>query len=727
MTNPLRVWTRYNLAVGYFATAVVIVAFTWFFADLLLRAAEFYPGWDPRSFFGLAKVAHSKVQSILAGEPNSWSLSGWGLGQQFNALFALPLAPVLAAFGESLYIYGMAVALIYGTAASLAVGAIAIVLLADYRPSIVLLTFAATAFIAVTRSAGWYSTVFYYPDIGDAFVLAIWLIGALLLLRRPTWRRTAVLVLLTVAVILFRRALLFAWGDIGIGLAISAAIECWADWRKSDLREKRTPLRVGVLRMGYLAASAIIALGIVTIPPGSFVREMLSIAGNDAYAEFRQEPITVIAVMQGVMGIIPIALSAAGYIAGAIVLRRRRFEIIGLGLGAMVNVISWVAILRDASPENYIVPGVLFLPLGIGLGIGAMAEKLRGRKLVAALGTALLLLLLSAGRLIDGAVSKVMDISFQSSDVSVSSLHFLQGRVTKLSFHQGMEGLFKEVFARLGIAGPQPRKVLVVANLFTFNDPVVQSAAEVLLGNRVESYFFHGVPQLDLRDRLLVTEIIDADFVLVGNPLQTKLRGFKGLKVVGDMFLDHNGAALDFERLGEPVAFPGFSVSIYRRIRESDERTALATIEALKSAVTLRGYGQPSWIEIGRPRRSEGVDARNDAVVARNRIAGDGWPARYISYDTMPVAAVELRGVGGTTCPQGALLTLRVMTPGDAEPKVVATTLLTRGTAHQPFSLAMAVPVSGLHLELIINPPLSEVACDVMLERLELHSGETVP
>src|SRR2546423_7507446 len=147
MTNPLRVWTRYNLAVGYFATAVVIVAFTWFFADLLLRAAEFYPGWDPRSFFGLAKVAHSKVQSILAGEPNSWSLSGWGLGQQFNALFALPLAPVLAAFGESLYIYGMAVALIYGTAASLAVGAIAIVLLAGYRRSIVLLTFAATAFI----------------------------------------------------------------------------------------------------------------------------------------------------------------------------------------------------------------------------------------------------------------------------------------------------------------------------------------------------------------------------------------------------------------------------------------------------------------------------------------------------------------------------------------------------------------------------------------------------
>jgi len=213
----------------------------------------------------------------------------------------------------------------------------------------------------------------------------------------------------------------------------------------------------------------------------------------------------------------------------------------------------------------------------------------------------------------------------------------------------------------------------------------------------------------------------------VGNPLQTHLaRGFNGLKAVRDMFLDHDGAALDFEGLGEPVAFPGFSVSIYRRIRESDERTALAAIEALESAVPLRGYRQPSWIEIGRPRRSEGVeslDAPNDSVEARNRIAGDGWPARYVSYDTMPVAVVELRGVGETTCPQGALLRLRVMMRGDAEPKAAATALLTHRAAHQPFSLAVAVPVSRLRLELEINPPLSEVPCDVTLEGLQLRSS----
>src|SRR5882757_5661449 len=160
MMGPLRVWTRYSLAVGYFATAVVVVAFIWFFGDFLLRAPEYYPFWDAHNFRSLAITAQSKVQSMLAGEPNSWSLAGWGFAHQYNALFGLPLVPAFTAFGVSWYVYGMAVAVIYGTAASLAVGAIAVVLLAGYRPSIILLTFATTAFIAVTRSAGWYSTIF---------------------------------------------------------------------------------------------------------------------------------------------------------------------------------------------------------------------------------------------------------------------------------------------------------------------------------------------------------------------------------------------------------------------------------------------------------------------------------------------------------------------------------------------------------------------------------------
>jgi hypothetical protein len=275
MIKPLTASTKYKLLVGYLTTAVIIVAFIWLFADFLFDAPEFYPAWDQRNFYELASLARSKVQSIFAGEPNSWSLSGWGLGQQYNTLFALPVVPVFIAFGQSWYIYGLAVALIYGTAATLAVGAVAVVLLADYPPSIVFLTFAATALVAVTRSAGWYSTIFYYPDIGDAFVLAIWLMEALLLLRRPNWWRTVGLVLLTILVLLFRRALLFTWASVGIGLSISAAIECWVDWRKSDLQQRRVRLRAGALRIGYLAGSAIIALGILALPRRSFLRDVV--------------------------------------------------------------------------------------------------------------------------------------------------------------------------------------------------------------------------------------------------------------------------------------------------------------------------------------------------------------------------------------------------------------------------------------------------------------------
>jgi len=659
---------------------------------------------------------------MLAGEPNSWNLSGWYLAQQHNTLFAIPLVPVLTAFGKSWYVYGMAIALIYGTASALAVGAITAVLLAGYRPLIVYLAFATAALIAVTRTAGWYSTIYYYPDIGDALVLSLWLIGAVLLLRQPTWQRTSVLVLLTLAVLLFRRALLFAWGQVGIGLAMAAAIECWIDWRKSDPQQKRTQLRAGAWRIGCLAASAIIALGILAIPPRSFVREMLSITANNAYSDYAESPAAVMDMMLNVIGIVPVGLSAAGYIAGAIIFRRRRFEIIGLGLGAILNTTTWILVLRFLAPQNWIMPGVLFLSLGIGLGVGALAERLRGRKLAAALGTAFLLLLLSAGRLVDGAVSGMTDINAPFSP------QLLQGRVAKLSVHKGMEAPFRELFARLETPGPQSKNVLVVASSFTFNDDVLHSAADVMLGKKAKSYFyfFPFVPVLDARDRLMVTEIIDADYVLVANPLQTHTsRGFAGLKAVHDMFFDHTDAALDFEELGEPVVFPGFSVSIYRRIRESDEQIALATMEALKTAVLRRGYGQPPWIEIGRPRRGEPVDVRVDAVVAHNRIAADGWPARYLSYDRMALGAVELTGLGITTCPQGAILTLRAAGPTDASHETIGTALLARHAADQPFLLTTAIPEPGLHLELEIDPPPDKAPCDVTLKRLQLHSVTT--
>jgi hypothetical protein len=93
----------------------------------------------------------------------------------------------------------------------------------------------------------------------------------------------------------------------------------------------------------------------------------------------------------------------------------------------------------------------------------------------------------------------------------------------------------------------------------------------------------------------------------------------------------------------------------------------------------------------------------------------------------MPVGVLELSGLEETTCSQGALLTLRVMTRSDGESKAVASTLITHRAAPQPFSLATAVPISGLHLKLEINPPSGEVPCDVTLERLQLHSGESVP
>jgi hypothetical protein len=718
--EPRRAKTKYIDAVGYLGISLLIVTFIWLFSDFLLRAPEVYPLWDQRMYYALARDA----RALLSGAPNSWAPFRATLAGDYNALFGLPLAPALMAFGESYYVYGMAVAVIYGTAASLAVGAVTVTILAGYRPSVIYSTFAATAFVTATRSAVWFAVIWYYPDVGDAFVLALWIIGAILLLRRPTWLRTGALVVLTVGVVVFRRHLLFPWSAVGIGLAISVAIECWVSWRTSDPQERRVQLHVGALRISTLAASAIIALGVIVILP--IGRHMASVAVHNAYSDYERSPAEVVVAMLGVTGIIPVALSAIGYVAGAIVFRNRRLEIVGLGLGTVVHIVLWILVSRQVGPQYWIVPGALFLPIGIGLGIGALAEKLPRRTLPAALGTAFLLLLLSAGRLVHGAMSGVteppLEVICQPCKPITSSL--LQGIVTKPSLHRGMEVPLKEVFARMEIERLRPRTVFVVASSALFNEALLQSAAEALLGDRAKSYFFFVVPMSDARDRLPVSELMEADFVLVADPLQTHFRptGIKGLARVRDMFSDHSDAALDFQRMGEPVAFPGFSVSIFKRVRESDDRTALITIEALRSAVPRRGYQQPSWIEIGRQRRGAPVDlSRKDIVVARNRITGDGWPAQYLSYDEMPVGLIDLEGDGRTSCPQGALITLRVVTPDGAEGGAVATTFLAQRAAQQAISLATTVSGLGSHLELEVNPPSAGTPCDVTLQGLQLQ------
>jgi hypothetical protein len=720
--EPRRGKLKHIYAAGYLSISLVIVAFMWSFGDFLLRAPEVYPLWDQRLYYGLARVA----RALLSGEPNSWAPFRATLPSEYNALFGLPLAPALMTFGESYYVYGMAVAVIYGTAASVAVGAVPVVILAGYRPSVIFPAFVAAALVTATSSAVWLAVIWYYPDVGDALVLALWVIGAILLLRRPTWLRTGALVVLTIAVLLFRRHLLFAWGALASGLTISAAIECWVGWRSSDPRERRLRLQVGALGISALAASAIIAFGIILILFPSYVRSMAWIAVHHAYSDFERSPAAVAVAMLGVIGIIPVVLSATGYVAGAIVFRSRRLEIVGLGLGAVGHIVMWVFVLRQAGPQYWIAPGAVFLPVGIGLGIGVLAEKLRARTLTAALGTAFLLLVLNAGRLVDSAVSGVMvqPLEVNCEPCKPITRSFLQARVTKVSLHRGMAGPLKEVFARMEVEGPQPRMIFAVASSVGLNEALLQSAAETLLGPLAKSYFFEWLPASDARDRLPVSEIMDADFVLVADPLQTQFRpaGTKGLASVRVMFSDHILAAVDFERMGEAVAFPGFSVTIYKRFRATDDRRALTTIEALRTAVPLRGARQPSWIEIGRPRRGQPVEVGGKGdVLAHNRITGDGWPARYLSYDEMPAGLIDLSGVATTSCPQGVLLTIQVVTPGGVEGEALATRFLAQGAGQQPISLATTVPGLGSHLKLEITPRSAEMPCDVTLQRLQVR------
>lgn len=706
-------WFRAS-ALGYVAVGILTVAFAGFFAQLLLSAPAYYPAIDQRHFLALAHVAHE----FLIGAPHSWLPFRATLPSQYNALFALPLVPAFSLFGESYYVYGMSVSLIYASAAALAVAAVSAVVLAGQSRGIMFAAFAATALFTITRSAVWFSTRSYYPDVGDAFVLALWLMFAVALLRRPDWQRTLALIIVTLAVILFRRHLLFAWGASGIGLAISVVISRVAERQFGSRSRGSRRMRVCAPRLGLLAASAIATLGLLYLIAPSFLQEMVLIANADAYRDYERDPHDVLVALLSVVGLVPLVLSAAGYVASGLVFRDQRYEIVGVGLGGILHVLLWTIALRQIGPQYYVVPGALFLPIGIGLGVAVLANLVRTWQRTAALTTATVLLCLSAGRMVQAAADHVEDPLVP---------HLWQDRVAPLALHRGMKEPFMQVFSRIG----HPAKtttVFVVASSRLLNEAIIQSAAEALLGKQAAAtYFFPWVPAVDARDRLPLTELLQADFVLIPLPPQSDLpTGFNGLGRVLDMFVKHDQASLDFKQLGKPIAFPAFSVAVYQRVRMSDDATAIASLEELKAAVGPRGFNQPSWVEIGRPSMSGTVEVwANDAVVAHDRDQQRGWPADFLSYDALS-GPTRLAGDAETTCPQGAILTMYAVEQ-DRTLRPLATSRLDNRPKPRPFLLEMPAPAIASHLELEINAPNGATPCDVTLRHLQLTPGHSAP
>jgi hypothetical protein len=227
-----------------------------------------------------------------------------------------------------------------------------------------------------------------------------------------------------------------------------------------------------------------------------------------------------------------------------------------------------------------------------------------------------------------------------------------------------------------------------------------------------------------VRDRLPLSELLQADYVLVVRPPQTVLRnGFDGLNRVLEMFANHDPAAGDFEQLGDPIAFPTLSVTVYRRTRPSSLPIALAAFEELRAAVPRRGFTQPAWVEIGQPSESGKIEYwGEDAVIAHDRSHRQGWPARFLSYDLVS-SPVELTGDVQTTCPGGTILRLAAAAHGQESPVILATSRLGGDAKPNGFLLNATTPEAATHLVLEIDAPDSIAPCDVTLRHVQLKSG----
>ena len=142
----------------------------------------------------------------------------------------------------------------------------------------------------------------------------------------------------------------------------------------------------------------------------------------------------------------------------------------------------------------------------------------------------------------------------------------------------------------------------------------MRAAERILYGYKQDILLLLGAPQVDSQDFYPLERLLQAQYVVVPNPLPDYDRDFTKVPAVGewlplkesdvvkvvlDAFEQNWQIAQDFKRL--PVKFTladGASVNIYQRIRPTSLQIAMQTLTAMQKQIGKRPGGQLDWMSL---------------------------------------------------------------------------------------------------------------------------------
>ncbi len=495
------------------------------------------------------------------------------LAGPYNALFALPLVPLLAWWGTSRVAYEEALALVCFVPLPLAVGALAAQAAREDRRA----AFWSAAGLTLLTPMAWVPLLRGFPDSAAASLMCValraWLADPQLRRARTPLAMGGVAALAT----LLRRH--FAYATLALG-----ALAALAALREACVATEghRRALGRAAGRLALFAAAGLTTGGL--LGPG-FVRRVLEHDHRALHRSYEM-PIGVLGhfFVEG-YGLLFVLTAVAGLGCGLRSARLDRRVLVGVaGFGAL-QALLWAGVVRQVG-EQY---SLHFTPALVVCTWALTWSPARARARAG----------LFVGLGLAGLANMWFGLAPQDPWESSPAPGLLASNWGPRR-HPGYDGVLDLVRA-LRASPLADRPVFVAASSFCLNPDMLRRADGLVRGEQ-PPLDVRNAPEIDSNAAYPMGRLLDAGLAVVGEPLQLHLPAASQrlLTATVALFTRRSGLAAEFEPWPQPVELGRCRARVYERRRETSLASALATLAELERSLGTRPGLQPDWVVIQR-------------------------------------------------------------------------------------------------------------------------------
>lgn len=576
----------YTSSIAFFVTIAVVTLY-------VLSEKTFY-WWDYNTY---SDIVNQKFTDFLRSP--LWALQQvwWSTNKDYSDYPALLLLPFRAILGDSRLGFILSVTIAYLFPLALTLTAIATQLI-PHRPTLI---YGISLLIALLTPVFWAPTLRGYVDAGGALIVAV-AVWIYLRDRHLTQRWQVIAIGMLLGLLpLFRRHFLYAGIAFFAAMLLQAATEPWQQW-KPDHRLARRYLILRLKQIGWTALISLVTLSLLGTP---FIVRLFTVDFADLYSAYKVSLSHGLQYYGIAYGWIACLLAALGF---AVAYKTR---VMDRAIASFIlsfygfSFLLWIVHVRIVG-VHYTSHFTPLIVLGlVTLIVSLERSRLREqRRLVyrillgSYLGINALLGVIQPEILANTPIRPTqfgISIAPIQQGTQLSELFSANYAPVRRSDYDELVRLTKT----LKTLAPNQEPIYVGGASAVFNASLLQDVDRTLDGQTTLNVL--PIPDTDTRDQYPIERLLQADYLVVATPFQHTINpeDQKVVRVISDMVQQGWQFTKDFRKL--PAQFrleKNVSVSLYRRLRETDLPTTLTTLQTLKTAIGKHPGGQLDWIAL---------------------------------------------------------------------------------------------------------------------------------